>query len=131
MCIVNQFGPFDLQAIKVGECILIKYMIHHVRFYVDLIPVIPNPYHYCNFAGTSQRLYRWHNADVLKCTYHRYDSCIFDESNNQIDFKSYPADCINDFTFEYLDQCKGEDSFSMTVLLTESHYQNNHAHRIP
>ena len=46
----------------------------------------------------------WRAADVLEFTSHGYDGYVFDAEGNQIDFKGYRADCINDFALEYLDQ---------------------------
>ena len=55
---------------------------------------------------TRQGGYRdyWRAADVLEFTSHGYDGYVFDGDGNQIDFKGYRADCINDFALEYIDQ---------------------------
>ena len=70
----------------------------------------------------------WRAADVLEFTSHGYDGYVFDENNNRIDFKGYRADCINQFTLDYLDQYAGEKPFFMTVSQIEPHHQNDHNH---
>ena len=70
----------------------------------------------------------WRAADVLEFTSHGYDGYVFDENNNQINFKGYRADCINDFALEYLDQYDGKKPFFMTISFIEPHHQNDHNH---
>lgn len=68
----------------------------------------------------------WRAADVLEFTSHGYDGYIFDGDGNQIDFKGYRADCINDFALEYLDQKTSEKPFFLFVSHIEPHHQNDH-----
>ena len=70
----------------------------------------------------------WRAADVLEFTSHGYDGYVFDENNNQINFKGYRADCINDFALEYLEQYDGKKPFFMTISFIEPHHQNDHNH---
>ena len=55
-----------------------------------------------------------------------YDGYIFDAEGNQIDFKGYRADCINDFALEYLDQKQSDDPFFLFISQLEPHHQNDH-----
>jgi len=57
----------------------------------------------------------WRAADVLEFTSHGYDGYVFDAEGNQIDFKGYRADCINDFALEYLDQKTSDDPFFLFI----------------
>lgn len=68
----------------------------------------------------------WRAADVLEFTSHGYDGYIFDGDGNQIDFKGYRADCINDFALEYLDQKTSVKPFFLFVSHIEPHHQNDH-----
>ena len=68
----------------------------------------------------------WRAADVLEFTSHGYDGYIFDAEGNQIDFKGYRADCINDFALEYLDQKQSDDPFFLFISQLEPHHQNDH-----
>ena len=67
----------------------------------------------------------WRAADVLEFTSHGYDGYIFDAEGNQIDFKGYRADCINDFALEYLDQKQSDDPFFLFISQLEPHHQND------
>lgn len=67
----------------------------------------------------------WRAADVLEFTSHGYDGYVFDAQGNQIDFKGYRADCINDFALEYLDQKSSDDPFFLFVSQLEPHHQND------
>ena len=66
----------------------------------------------------------WRAADVLEFTSHGYDGYVFDAEGNQIDFKGYRADCINDFALEYLDQKTSDDPFFLFISQLEPHHQN-------
>lgn len=68
----------------------------------------------------------WRAADCLEFTSHGYDGYVFDGDGNQIDFKGYRADCINDFALEYLDNCDKDKPFFMFVSQLEPHHQNDH-----
>lgn len=68
----------------------------------------------------------WRAADVLEFTSHGYDGYVFDADGNQIDFKGYRADCINDFALEYLDQKTSDKPFFLFVSHIEPHHQNDH-----
>lgn len=68
----------------------------------------------------------WRAADVLEFTSHGYDGYVFDGEGNQIDFKGYRADCINDFALEYLENCDKDKPFFMFVSQLEPHHQNDH-----
>lgn len=68
----------------------------------------------------------WRAADVLEFTSHGYDGYVFDSDGNQIDFKGYRADCINDFALEYLDHCDKDKPFFMFISQLEPHHQNDH-----
>ncbi len=68
----------------------------------------------------------WRAADVLEFTSHGYDGYVFDAEGNQIDFKGYRADCINDFALEYLDQKTSDDPFFLFISQLEPHHQNDH-----
>lgn len=68
----------------------------------------------------------WRAADVLEFTSHGYDGYVFDAEGNQIDFKGYRADCINDFALEYLDQKQSDDPFFLFISQLEPHHQNDH-----
>ena len=68
----------------------------------------------------------WRAADVLEFTSHGYDGYIFDAEGNQIDFKGYRADCINDFALEYLDQKQSDDPFFLFISQLEPHHQKDH-----
>lgn len=68
----------------------------------------------------------WRAADVLEFTSHGYDGYVFDGDGNQIDFKGYRADCINDFALEYLEQKTSDKPFFMFVSHIEPHHQNDH-----
>ena len=50
---------------------------------------------------------------------------MFDAEGNQIDFKGYRADCINDFALEYLDQKTSDDPFFLFISQLEPHHQND------
>ena len=67
----------------------------------------------------------WRAADVLEFTSHGYDGYVFDAEGNQIDFKGYRADCINDFALEYLDQKPSDDPFFLFISQLEPHHQND------
>lgn len=67
----------------------------------------------------------WRAADCLEFTSHGYDGYVFDGDGNQIDFKGYRADCINDFALEYLDKCDKTKPFFMFVSQLEPHQQND------
>ena len=67
----------------------------------------------------------WRAADVLEFTSHGYDGYVFDAEGNQIDFKGYRADCINDFAMEYLDQKTSDDPFFLFISQLEPHHQND------
>mgnify|MGYP000622971613 FL=1 len=67
----------------------------------------------------------WRAADVLEFTSHGYDGYVFDAEGNQIDFKGYRADCINDFALEYLDQKTSDDPFFLFISQWEPHHQND------
>ena len=67
----------------------------------------------------------WRAADVLEFTSHGYDGYEFDAEGNQIDFKGYRADCINDFALEYLDQKTSDDPFFLFISQLEPHHQND------
>lgn len=77
---------------------------------------------------TRQGGYRdyWRAADVLEFTSHGYDGYVFDGDGNQIDFKGYRADCINDFALEYIDQKTSDKPFFLFVSQLEPHHQNDH-----
>ncbi|MCM1286124.1 MAG: sulfatase-like hydrolase/transferase [Acetobacter sp.] len=68
----------------------------------------------------------WRAADVLEFTSHGYDGYVFDGDGNQIDFKGYRADCINDFAMEFLDNRNTDKPFFMFVSQLEPHHQNDH-----
>lgn len=68
----------------------------------------------------------WRAADVLEFTSHGYDGYIFDNDGNQLDFKGYRADCINDFALEFLDKRDTAKPFFMFVSQLEPHHQNDH-----
>lgn len=68
----------------------------------------------------------WRAADCLEFTSHGYDGYIFDNDGNQIDFKGYRADCINDFALEFLDKRDKDKPFFMFVSQLEPHHQNDH-----
>ena len=68
----------------------------------------------------------WRAADCLEFTSHGYDGYVFDGDGNQIDFKGYRADCINDFALEYLDRRDTEKPFFMFISQLEPHHQNDH-----
>ncbi len=70
----------------------------------------------------------WRAADVLEFTSHGYDGYVFDGDGNQIDFKGYRADCINDFAVEYVNNHSGEKPFFMFVSQLEPHHQNDRGH---
>ena len=70
----------------------------------------------------------WRAADVLEFTSHGYDGYVFDGDGNQIDFKGYRADCINDFAIEYVNNHSGEKPFFMFVSQLEPHHQNDRGH---
>lgn len=65
-------------------------------------------------------------ADVLEFTSHGYDGYIFDGDGNQLDFKGYRADCINDYALEFLDKRDKDKPFFMFVSQLEPHHQNDH-----
>ena len=67
----------------------------------------------------------WRAADVLEFTSHGYDGYVFGAEGNQIDFKGYRADCINDFALEYLDQKTSDDPFFLFISQLEPHHQND------
>ena len=67
----------------------------------------------------------WRAAEVLEFTSHGYDGYVFDAEGNQIDFKGYRADCINDFALEYLDQKTSDDPFFLFISQLEPHHQND------
>lgn len=69
----------------------------------------------------------WRAADVLEFTSHGYDGYVFDGEGNQIDFKGYRADCINDFGLEYLEKGRDPDKpFFLFLSQLEPHHQNDH-----
>ena len=68
----------------------------------------------------------WRAADCLEFTSHGYNGYVFDGDGNQIDFKGYRADCINDFALEYLDRRDTEKPFFMFISQLEPHHQNDH-----
>lgn len=68
----------------------------------------------------------WRAADVLEFTSHGYDGYVFDADGNQIDFKGYRADCINDFALEYLENKTSDKPFFMFISQIEPHHQNDH-----
>ena len=70
----------------------------------------------------------WMAADVLEFTSHGYDGYVFDENNNQIDFKGYRPDCITDLALQFFDQYDRKKPFFMTVSQIEPHHQNDHNH---
>ncbi len=70
----------------------------------------------------------WRAADVLEFTSHGYDGFVFDEKGNQIDFKGYRADCINDFALEYINNHSDEKPFFMFISQLEPHHQNDRGH---
>ena len=70
----------------------------------------------------------WRAADVLEFTSHGYDGYVFDENNNQIDFKGYRPDCITDLALQFFDQYDRKKPFFMTVSQIEPHHQNDHKH---
>lgn len=68
----------------------------------------------------------WRAADVLEFTSHGYDGYVFDGDGNQIDFKGYRVDCINDFALEFLENRNKDKPFFMFVSQLEPHHQNDH-----
>ncbi|MCM1543736.1 MAG: sulfatase-like hydrolase/transferase [Ruminococcus sp.] len=68
----------------------------------------------------------WRAADVLEFTSHGYDGYIFDSDGNQLDFKGYRADCINDYALEFLDNRSDEKPFFLFISQLEPHHQNDH-----
>lgn len=70
----------------------------------------------------------WRAADVLEFTSHGYDGYVFDEQGKRIDFTGYRADCITDFSLEFLDQYDGKKPFFMTISHIEPHHQNDRGH---
>ncbi|MEG0546100.1 MAG: sulfatase-like hydrolase/transferase [Oscillospiraceae bacterium] len=68
----------------------------------------------------------WRASDVLEFTSHGYDGYVFDGEGNQIDFKGYRADAINQFALDYLDQKTSDKPFFMFVSHIEPHHQNDH-----
>ena len=64
-------------------------------------------------------------ADILEFTSHGYDGYVFDEKGNQIDFKGYRADKINDFAIEYIESYNSEKPFFMFISQLEPHHQND------
>ena len=67
----------------------------------------------------------WRAADVLEFTSHGYDGYVFDAEGNQIDFKGYRADCINDFALEYHDPKTSDDPVFLFISQLEPHHQND------
>lgn len=65
-------------------------------------------------------------ADVLEYTSHGYDGYVFDENGNQIDFKGYRADKINDFAIDYIKNHNDEKPFFIFISQLEPHHQNDH-----
>lgn len=70
----------------------------------------------------------WRAADVLEFTSHGYDGYVFDEKGNQLDFKGYRADCINDFAIEYINKHNGDKPFFIFISQLEPHHQNDRGH---
>ncbi|MCM1365215.1 MAG: sulfatase-like hydrolase/transferase [Faecalibacterium sp.] len=68
----------------------------------------------------------WRAADILEFTSHGYDGYIFDGDGNQLDFKGYRADCINDYALEFLENRNEEKPFFMFISQLEPHHQNDH-----
>lgn len=68
----------------------------------------------------------WRAADVLEFTSHGYDGYVFDDDGNQLDFKGYRADCINDYALEFLDNRNNDKPFFMFISQLEPHHQNDH-----
>lgn len=68
----------------------------------------------------------WRAADVLEFTSHGYDGYIFDGDGNQLNFKGYRADCINDYALEFLDNRNDDKPFFMFISQLEPHHQNDH-----
>lgn len=64
-------------------------------------------------------------ADILEFTSHGYDGYVFDEMGNQIDFKGYRADRINDFAIEYIENYNNDKPFFMFISQLEPHHQND------
>lgn len=67
----------------------------------------------------------WRAADVLEFTSHGYDGYVFDADGNQLDFKGYRADCINDFALEYIEKKTSNQPFFLFVSQLEPHHQND------
>lgn len=68
----------------------------------------------------------WRAADVLEFTSHGYDGYVFDGDGNQLDFKGYRADCINDFALEFLEKREKDKPFFLFISQLEPHHQNDH-----
>ena len=69
----------------------------------------------------------WRAVDILEFTSHGYDGYLFDNDGNQLDFKGYRPDCVNDFALEYLEKGRDpEKPFFLFLSQIEPHHQNDH-----
>lgn len=68
----------------------------------------------------------WRGADVLEFTSHGYDGYVFDGDGNQLDFKGYRADCINDYATEFIENRDKDKPFFLFISQLEPHHQNDH-----
>ncbi len=68
----------------------------------------------------------WRAADILEFTSHGYDGYIFDGDGNQLDFKGYRADCINDYATEFIENRDKDKPFFLFISQLEPHHQNDH-----
>ena len=70
----------------------------------------------------------WLASDVLEFTSHSYDGHMFDGDMNRREFPDgrYRADCLGDWTLEYLDSRTLEKPFFLFLSFIEPHHQNDH-----
>jgi uncharacterized sulfatase len=68
----------------------------------------------------------WLASDVLEFTSHGYDGCLYDSEMQQVSFNGYRADCLTDYTINYIHSYKSSKPFYIFLSFVEPHHQNDH-----
>jgi uncharacterized sulfatase len=72
----------------------------------------------------------WLASDVLEFTSHSYDGYLYDGQMNKVEFPKdrYRADCLTDFSLDYLRTRDRKRPFFLFLSYLEPHHQNDHGH---
>lgn len=67
----------------------------------------------------------WLASDVLEFTSHGYDGYLYDSDMKKVSFKGYRADCLTDYTINYIQNRKSSKPFYLFLSFVEPHHQND------